>query len=160
MMVCGVDPAPKGFHYAVLDASARHVCEHGYVPIDNLSLRVAQEMALLSERVIIERIRSYGMPASAATFDTQWNAARLFQAIKPMKRGWLYRTDVKLHLLGTTAGNDAQVNKALYDRFGGDRKAAVGTKANKGPCYGVKGDEWAALAVAVAWWEREHQRML
>jgi hypothetical protein len=37
----------------------------------------------------------------------------------------------------------------LLDRFGPGREVAVGTKRAPGPLYGIKGDEWSALAVAL-----------
>lgn len=34
------------------------------------------------------------------------------------------------------------------------KEKAIGKKATPGPLYGVVGDEWAALAVAVTWWDQ------
>lgn len=59
------------------------------------------------------------------------------------------RRDVKLHLLGRANGGDPDVRAALIDRFGGTREKAIGKKAAPGPLYGVSGDMWAALGVAV-----------
>jgi len=61
------------------------------------------------------------------------------------------RTDVKKWLLGRATGTDANVRDCLYDRYGGSRKAAVGTKKQPGPLHGIVKDQMAALAVAVAW---------
>jgi hypothetical protein len=61
------------------------------------------------------------------------------------------RTDVKKWLLGRATGTDANVRDCLYDRYGGSRKSAVGTKKAPGPLYGIVKDQMAALAVAVAW---------
>jgi hypothetical protein len=48
---------------------------------------------------------------------------------------------------------DANIRQALIDRFGGSKEAAIGTIKRQGPLYGVKGHEFAALAVAVTWIE-------
>lgn len=49
--------------------------------------------------------------------------------------------------------SDKNVRMALLDRFaaGGSIKAVIGTKGKPGPLYGLTGDLWSALAVAVAY---------
>jgi hypothetical protein len=61
----------------------------------------------------------------------------------------VYRKDVKLYLCGSLRATDANIRAALLDRFGPGREIAVGTKRAPGPLYGIKGDEWSALAVAL-----------
>jgi hypothetical protein len=41
---------------------------------------------------------------------------------------------------------------ALIDRFGGSERAK-GTKKAPGPLLAIKSHEWAALALAVTWWD-------
>src|SRR5690606_4735562 len=67
----------------------------------------------------------------------------------------VYRKDVKLHLCGSPRAKDANIRQSLLDRFGPGKEKAVGTKQNPGPLYGVKSHMWAALAVAVYWWDAE-----
>ncbi len=115
--------------------------------------------------IVVERLRGVGKhPASGAEWDAQWVAGRVIEAGYESTTDVvvsLRRTDVKLHLLGSVAGNDAQVNRALYDRFGGDRRRAVGTKKNPGPLYGVGAKHHLqALALAVVWFERTYRRSL
>lgn len=61
------------------------------------------------------------------------------------------RRIVKRALLGTASGKDKDIRDALLHReeFGGTPALAQGRKAEPGPLYGVSGDMWAALAVAV-----------
>lgn len=98
--------------------------------------------------VVIEEVRSYGMPVGREVLDTVRWTGRFQEAA--LRRGlrveWLGRKDVVLSLCGSPRGNDATVRRALLDRFG-----PKGTKAAPGALYGFSGDEWAALAVAVAW---------
>lgn len=61
------------------------------------------------------------------------------------------RIDVKKSLLGRASGNDAAVRQAIYDRYGGTRQRAAGTKKSPGPIYGIKSHAMAALAVAMTW---------
>jgi hypothetical protein len=48
---------------------------------------------------------------------------------------------------------DANIRQALIDIYGGNDKA-IGNKKTPGPLYGIKGDLWAALAVAVTFGRR------
>jgi len=56
---------------------------------------------------------------------------------------------VKLHLTQTRRAKDANIRQALIDRYGPGKALAVGLKATPGPLYGLTGDCWSALAVAV-----------
>ena len=64
----------------------------------------------------------------------------------------VFRRDVKLHLCGNSRAKDANIRQALIDRYGG-KEQAIGRKASQGPLYGLSGDCWSALAVAVTFAE-------
>jgi hypothetical protein len=95
----------------------------------------------------IEMIASYGMPVGKEVFETcKWigRFAEIIiqeQRITPMM---VYRKDVKIHLCGSMKAKDANIRQALIDRIG-----PQGIKKAPGPTYGIKADEWSALAVAV-----------
>jgi len=95
----------------------------------------------------IEMIASYGMPVGREVFETCVWIGRFIEAWNG-KHELVYRKDVKLHLCGQTRAKDANIRQALLDRWGGKAKA-IGTKAQPGPLYRMKADEWSALAVAV-----------
>lgn len=103
--------------------------------------------------VVIEQIASYGMTVGAHIFETCvwtgrfWQAADRYHVVHRLPR-----KDVKLHLCGQARAKDANIRQALIDRFGGQEKA-IGKKAAPGPLYGLKADEWQALALAVTWWD-------
>ena len=61
----------------------------------------------------------------------------------------VYRRDVKLFHCQTVRANDANIRAAIIDRFGPGKEKAIGKKSAPGPLYGIKGDEWSALAVAL-----------
>jgi hypothetical protein len=110
-----------------------------------------------SDVVLIEQVASYGMPVGREVFETVHWAGRFHQAVaaewdfKPLVR--LPRKTVVTQICGSARAKDANVRQALIDRYGGSKADAVGTKAKPGPLYGVHGDQWAALALAVAWAE-------
>lgn len=103
-----------------------------------------------ADRLAIEMIASYGMAVGAEVFDTcvwigrfveRWGEGRPSQLV--------YRRDVKLHLCADSRAKDANIRQALIDRFGPGKDLAIGKKASPGPLYGLTGDCWAALGVAV-----------
>lgn len=101
--------------------------------------------------LVVEMVASYGMPVGAEVFETCVAIGRIVQA---WERSYtlLKRQEVKLHLCNSPRANDATIRQALIDRYGGKTKA-IGTKKAPGPLYGVSGDVWSALAVAVTFAE-------
>lgn len=99
----------------------------------------------------VEMIASYGMPVGQTTFETCLWVGRFIERWAIGLRPWLmvYRLDVKMHLCGNSRAKDANIRQALIDRYGPGRAAAIGRKATPGPLYGISGDGWAALGVAV-----------
>lgn len=113
-----------------------------------------------ADELAVEMIASYGMAVGAEVFETcvaigrfleRWNARGLLWV---GRYRLVYRREVKLHLCQSPRAKDANVRQALIDRYGGKDKA-VGKKASPGPLYGLSGDCWAALGVAVTAAETE-----
>ena len=98
--------------------------------------------------VVIEKVEGYGMPVGVEVFDTVYWSGRFAQAADPLPVHRIGRKAVKLHLCQSMRAKDPNIRQALIDRYGPD---AIGRKASPGPLYGVSGDVWAALAVAVTW---------
>lgn len=101
--------------------------------------------------VVIEMVASYGMSVGKDVFETVYWIGRFSEAVGGAER--IYRKDVKMNLCGSNRAKDKNIRQALIDRFGGTggKQAAVGTKSNPGPCYGIKTHLWSALAVAVTY---------
>lgn len=124
-------------------------------PNDALLDRLRTDTFAVGLTVVIEWTAPRGMPASAELFETLFWAGRFAEAARgsglPVDR--LERAAVKRFLCGTTAAKDQNVRQALIDRFGGagGKAAAIGTKRQPGPLYGVRDHCWAALAVAVTY---------
>ena len=108
-----------------------------------------------ADQLHVEMIASYGMPVGAEVFETCVAIGRFLEvwkrtSVNRHRLGYslVFRREVKLHLCNSARAKDANVRQALIDRYGG-RDVAIGRKANPGPLYGISGDCWAALAVAV-----------
>ena len=99
----------------------------------------------------VEMIASYGMAVGREVFETCLWIGRYIEAWERRQGKFrlVYRKDVKLFHCETVRATDANIRASLLDRFGPGREKAIGTKRAPGPLYGVKGDEWAALAVAL-----------
>jgi hypothetical protein len=117
-------------------------------------LRVFPAPAVLA----VEMVASYGMAVGQEVFDTCLWIGRFIEAWDGRGLAWhkLYRKktnppfpSITMHLCKTTRAKDANVRQALIDRFGPGKDKAIGKKASPGPLYGLSGDMWSALAVAV-----------
>jgi hypothetical protein len=122
----------------------------------NAAVRGTLKSPAMYDLAAIEQVRSYGMAVGAEVFDTCVETGRFVQAVADWVVGreviLIPRMDVKMHLCHSPRAKDGNVRQALLDRLG-----PVGTKSNRGPCYGVSGHAWAALAVAVVAWDRARQ---
>ena len=108
----------------------------------------------------IEMVASYGQRAGRSIFETCYWIGRFVEAWcrgsaeihAGQHKPWTFvyrRADVFKYLCPEGRPNDAAVRVAIGNRYGGDIRKAKGTKNNKGPLYGMKGDIFSALAVAI-----------
>lgn len=144
MTVLAIDPGTVESGFVILD-EAGIVKESG--KLDNARMLRKVQMVGLTEAdtLAIEMIASYGMPVGKEVFQTCVWVGRFMESWPaPEQVKLIYRKDVKLELCGTARAKDPNVRQALIDRVG-----PPGTKKQPGPTYGVKGDAWAALGVAV-----------
>lgn len=142
MIILALDPGPEKTGWVIYDGKS--VLHAGIMPnavvLADLPSRNAKD-----ERLVVEMIASYGMPVGREVFETCVWIGRFIQAWpRPDEVRFVYRKDVKLELCGSTKAKDANIRQALIDRVG-----APGTKKAPGPTYGLSGDMWAALGVAV-----------
>lgn len=150
MNVLAIDPGPTASAFVLFDGD--RVLDQGHLDNEALLERlIAREFGPAGYVTAIEQIESMGMAVGRETFETVFWSGRFAQATcRPFDR--VTRRDVKLHLCGTMRAKDQHVRQALLDKFGG-RRAAMGRKASPGPLHGVGSHRWAAVAVAVTWWE-------
>lgn len=107
----------------------------------------------------IEMIAGMGMAVGAETFDTCYWIGRFWQyAIdnsKAADQTKIYRREEKLDLCGSLSAKDANIRQALVDRYApGQPNFGKGTKKNPGFFYGFSADMWAAMAVAVTYFDK------
>jgi hypothetical protein len=151
MRLLAIDPGNEESAAVIYDTADGQVLEFHKMPNGEMLGWLWAARAVGCDLLAIEMIASYGMPVGAEVFDTcVWIGRFLDRWDSRGHARWvrIFRKNVKLHLCGTTRAKDPNVRQALIDRYGGKEKA-IGKKAMPGPLYGMKGDCWAALAVAV-----------
>lgn len=148
MLVFAIDPGSDESAYVLYDSSSALVITHAHMLNEALVVLCAQQA--MSYPLVVESFESYGMAVGAEVFRTVWWAGRFHQAWRGPARQ-LSRREVKLHLCHSARATDANVRQAILDRFAHTKAEAIGKKKNPGPLYGLKGHEYAALAVALTW---------
>ena len=147
--IIAIDPGPKQSAYVIWDGESIH--RKDIVKNDALVYLFYGEYPL-----VIEQVRSYGMPVGADVFDTVHWSGRFHQA-------WagevhlMPRKDVKMHLCQNMRAKDSNIIQALVDRFAyGQKNKGKGTKKEPGFFFGFKADIWQAFALAVTWWDQNN----
>lgn len=147
-----IDPGPEQSAWVILDEDRG--APLGWAKVPNVAL-LDHISATTADRLAVEMIASYGMPVGREVFETCTWIGRFVERWAfdcdpaPRPFTYVYRRDVKLHLCGSVRAKDSNVRQALIDRYGPGKDRAVGRKATPGPLYGLTGDCWAALGVAV-----------
>lgn len=147
-MIVAIDPGTTESAVVVWDGTA---VEKHFKTINSEVLRFLPQT---NGVLCVEMVAHYGtgMPAGKEVFETCVWIGRFVQC-------WLgcypsgdyrliYRRQVKMHLCNSMRAKDSNTRQSIVDRFGGKDKA-IGRKASPGPLYGISGDEWQALAVAL-----------
>ena len=149
--ILAIDPGPVQSAYVQWDGKVLE----GFGLEDN---REVLELLGLSNAapkdMVIEQVRSYGMPVGASIFDTVFWSGRFCEA-------WhgefhqMPRLKVKQHICHDSRAKDSNIIQALVDRFAyGQRNRGKGIKKEPGFFYGFKADIWQAFALAVTWYDQ------
>lgn len=156
-MILAIDPGPAESAFVLYDEHNRKVSDF-WKEDNGLVLRRVEKLERngYATSLVIEMIASYGMPVGREVFETCVWIGRFVQAWRRRhsngyenSHDFMYRSQVKNHLCGSMRAKDSNVRQALIDAFGGSK--AIGTKKQPGPLYGIKGDMWQALGVAVTY---------
>lgn len=155
MRLLGVDPGYTESAYVLYDTERE-------LPIEFAKVPNAEMLAYLdgcsADELAVEHIASYGMSVGKEVFATAVFIGRIMERwVQPgrTEARAIYRADVKLHLTHSRRSKDPNVRQALIDKWGPGKDRAIGKKASPGPLYGLTGDCWSALAVAVTAAETE-----
>jgi hypothetical protein len=140
-----IDPGNVQSAYVLYDTEERRPTEWAKTLNQDLLRWIGDQPA---DALAIEMIASYGMPVGREVFETCVWIGRFAERWGGEFR-LVYRADVKLYLTHSRRSKDPHVRQALLDKFGPGKELAVGLKKSPGPLYGLTGDCWSALGVAV-----------
>jgi len=151
--VLAIDPGNEQSAWLKFNCDSKKIVDFGYD--DNASLRSKMGSTYWNQDIdhlAIEMIASYGMAVGKTVFDTcVWIGRFIEVANRPFTQ--VYRKDVKMHLCNSMRAKDAHIRQALIDKFG-----PQGKKSDPGPTFGISGDVWAALGVALTYAETVYKR--
>lgn len=153
LTIIAIDPGPEKSGWIVLEDGT----PKRWGKDDNLKiLRQLQDFYKYPPEgfciVAMEKIASMGMAVGEETFETVFWTGRFFQAYEYGIVERITRMEVKMHLCNNSKAKDANIRKALIDRFGGQAAIKKG-----GPLYKISGDVWAALGVAITIQDKENR---
>lgn len=171
MRVMGLDPGSTESSVVRLSEDGRAIEEKLSAP--NARVREWLHAYSFEDVLAVEFMRPRGMPTSQDEIDTCVELGRMIEAWGgPYEK--VSRLQAKMHVCGRANATDANIRQALIDVFGGE--AAIGGKRCQGcggkgwvgrdhapcalcrgstwrmppgPLRDVRGDEWAALSIAI-----------
>ena len=150
MRILAIDPGPVKSAWVIWDG--RSILDKEISPNTQL-LKICRERPKKADCLVIEQVRSYGMTVGATVFDTVFWSGRFCEAWGGTSWFQVPRMEIKMHLCKNSRAKDANIRQAIIDRWGG-KESAIGKTKCRGPFYGVKADEWSALALAITWYDQ------
>lgn len=141
-MIFAIDPGTTESAFAIFIPEAGQIGRRGKLP--NADLLAQLPSLAFGSTVAIEMIASYGMAVGREVFETCLWVGRFIERVQPAAVRLVYRAEVKSHLCHSQKAKDGNIRQALIDKLG-----PPGTKKAPGGTYGISGDIWAALGVAV-----------
>lgn len=153
MIVFAIDPGSSYSAFVVVgdDFTVYHKekCEN--------QVLLQQMKAFKIDKIVIERVASYGMAVGREVFETCEWIGRFTQSasILGLPVEYIFRHEEKVTICHSPHAGDANIRRALIDRFAEhDFKNGKGTKKAPDYFYGFKADMWAAFAVAYTYIEK------
>lgn len=142
MTLLAIDPGNIESGYCIVDTDTLKPLEHGKIENDDLLTRIGEMRFEMFTEVrtphilAIERVASYGMAVGREVFETcEWTGRFIQEFLHGVHDGdplYIYRRDEKLHICGDSKAKDANIRRALIDRFAQhDLKNGKGTKKTR-----------------------------
>lgn len=154
--ILSIDPGNQESAYVLMNESDLRPIEFGKFSNENVRVEVRRlfQKHYPKVTVVIEMVAHYGkdMHAGKEVFDTCVWIGRFYEMFGDGWAEYVYRRDEKINLCGSMKAKDADITRALIDRFAKhDFKRGKGTIKNPDWFYGFKEDIWQAYAVGVTW---------
>lgn len=144
--ILAIDPGPTESGYLIL---GEKILDMGKVDNDYLeNLLYSKRISNLKPKVVVEIVKSYGMPAGDSLFRTMWWVGRFAASCDHMNYYYyeVTRKAVVSHICHSARAKDSNVRQALIDKYEPD---LLPKHRPRKFLKGVSKDMWSALAVAV-----------
>ena len=152
MKIIAIDPGTTESAY--VSWNGRVILDMDILDNDIILELVKNYKILRDFTLIVEQVRCYGMVVGSSTLDTVFWSGRFCEAFN----GHFYlmpRMDVKMHLCHDSRAKDKNIRQALIDRFEPHLKPRQRPKT---VLKGVGTHLWAAMALAVTWWDLNNKK--
>ena len=157
MRVFAIDPGNTESAYCVVDAETLRPLVFDKVPNEALREYIRSFRFEEEDRAAVEMVASYGMAVGREVFDTCVWIGRFSECLDRkllLPAEQIYRKEEKLHICHDSRAKDANIRRALIDRFARhDLKNGRGTKNKPDWFYGFRADVWSAYAVGLTYIE-------
>jgi len=143
--ILAIDPGPEESGYLILGDK---ILDMGKIINDYLEdLLYSKRISNLRPSVVVEIVKSYGMPAGDSLFRTMWWLGRFSVSCDNMCYHYyeVTRKAVVSYLCNSGRAKDSNVRQALIDKYEPDLPPK---KRPKKFLKGVSKDMWSALAIA------------
>lgn len=144
MTILAIDPGPESSAWVI----------YGFGPIQFAKQHNEEVLKLCGQigfdKCVIEQVACMGMAVGAEVFETVFWSGRFAERFGIGRVDRVKRHEVKMHLCGHPRAKDANIRQAIIDKYGG-KERAIGKKHSPGPLYGISGDCWSALAIAITY---------
>ena len=156
MKIFAIDPGTTQSAWLVYDTETRKPIVWAKEVNAAIFMRIVEFVEL--DKLAIEMVGHYGtgMPAGKEVFFTCLWIGRYIQYWKdrgyPLEKDsvrLILRKSICAHMCGSARAKDPNIRRAIIDRYGIDEKEVIGRKKEPGPLYGMSGDAWSAMAVAL-----------
>lgn len=154
--IIAIDPGDQVSGYVVVEHDGREitrVVDKGKVGNGDIYSVIADNH---NADMAIEMVASYGMAVGKNVFDTCVQIGRFMEYADLVGYSYkqIYRKEEKITLCNSLKAKDANIRQALIDRYAPNTtNGGKGTKKEPGFFYGFKSDIWAAMAVAVTYFD-------
>lgn len=157
MRVFAIDPGNVYSAYCVVDAETLRPLDFGKLTNEELRKYIKDMLFREDDRAAVEMLQSYGNLIGRDVLETAVWIGRFSETLDRkliVPTDTVFRMEEKMHICGDSKAGDANIRRALIDRFAKhDLKNGKGTKKVPDFFYGFKADIWAAYAVALTYIE-------
>lgn len=166
-LILAIDPGNIESGYVVVQHDGQEitaVIAKGKVP--NPKIYEVMQKYNGDANLAIEMVESYGMAVGREVFDTcvwigrfmeYWEMDPVYNGVPVVQ---IFRKEEKMYLCGNLTAKDSNIVQALVDRFApGASNYGKGTIKEPGFFYGFKKDVWAAMAVAVTYFDKHVKKI-